>query len=217
MERRDPEAVAKRIMPPWFATPAVHHQYRNDRTLPQPEIDMIVKWAAAGAPEGDPKQLAASTASKWIEGWNIGKPDLIFDFGQDFDIPATGVVAYQYFTVPTNFTEDRWIEAAEIRPQNRNATHHINVFLLEPGSTGKGDQRPFLVGYAPGVQPLRLDTGSAMLIKAGTKLLFQAHYTPESETGEGSLLHRTALRERASEVPLDHGERGEFHVPHPSE
>jgi len=30
-------------------------------------------------------------------------------------VPASGVVEYKYFKVPTNFKEDKWIQAAEIR------------------------------------------------------------------------------------------------------
>src|SRR5499426_3825473 len=47
-------AVATRKMPPWFADPKSGH-FANDRSLKQSEIDTIVKWADAGAPQGDPK------------------------------------------------------------------------------------------------------------------------------------------------------------------
>src|SRR5260370_389564 len=91
-------------------------------------------------------------------------------------VPAEGVVEYQYYKVPTNFTENKWIEAAEIRPQHRDVTHHINVLILTEGqnlATGA-----LLTGFAPGVQPLRLEPGTALLVKGGSTLLFQAHYTP---------------------------------------
>src|SRR6516165_4973663 len=47
-------AVLSRKMPPWFADPEVGH-FQNDRTLPKNEIDMLVKWADGGAPEGNVK------------------------------------------------------------------------------------------------------------------------------------------------------------------
>ena len=171
------EATASKVMPPWFAHGS-EGNFKNDRRLAQAEIDTLAAWAKAGAPEGDPKELPRMP--EFADGWNIGKPDMVFDTGKEFPIPADGVVAYQYFPVPTNFTEDRWIEAAEVRPQNRQATHHINVFLVEPGRA-KNDARPFLVGWAPGVQPLALEPGTASLIKKGTVLLFQAHYTPNGK------------------------------------
>jgi hypothetical protein len=172
------DAVVKRTMPPWFASAAASVEYRHNRTLSQGEIDTLAAWANAGAPEGDASKTPQ--VATFLDGWNIGKPDMVFDIGKDFEIPADGVVAYQYFMVPTKFTEDRWIEAAEVRPQNRAATHHINVFLMEPGRA-KNDPRPFLVGWAPGVQPLTLDPGTASLIKKGTVMMFQCHYTPNGK------------------------------------
>jgi len=166
------ERVLTRTMPPWFADPR-HGEFKNDRRLSKQEMDTISAWVAAGAPEGDPSDLPPTI--DYAAGWNIGKPDLIIDFGLDYEVPKDGVVPYQYFKVPTNFTEDKWIEAAEIRPQHRNVTHHINVFLLDPDQ--KDNNGPLLTGFAPGVQPLRLEPGSAMLVKAGSVFLFQAHYT----------------------------------------
>ena len=139
------EKVVTATMPPWLADPHVG-QFKNDRRLAQGEIETIVAWVNAGAPEGDAKDLPA--APHFLDGWNIGKPDLIIDYGKDFDVPATGVVDYKYFAVPTNFTEDKWIEAAEIRPQHRAVTHHINVFVVLPGESITNGA--LLTGYAPG-------------------------------------------------------------------
>ena len=170
------EKVVTGTMPPWYADPN-HGEFRNDRRLAKSDIDTIVAWVNAGAAEGDPKDLPA--APHFVDGWNIGRPDQVFDYGADFEVPADGVVQYQYFKVPTNFTEDKWIEAAEIRPQHRDVTHHINVFVLLPGQNMT--QGAMLTGFAPGVQPLRLEAGTAMLVKAGSEFLFQAHYTPNGK------------------------------------
>ena len=166
------ERVLTRAMPPWFADPH-YGEFKNDRRLSREEVDTIAAWVDGGATQGDQADLPP--APEFTEGWNIGKPDLVLDFNTEFDVPASGVVPYQYFKVPTNFTEDKWIEAAEIRPQHRDVTHHINVFVLEAGQ--KDNNGPLLTGFAPGVQPLRLEPGSAMLVKAGSIFLFQAHYT----------------------------------------
>jgi len=47
-------ATIARKMPPWFADPK-YSPYKNDHSLKQSEIDLIAKWADAGAPEGDKK------------------------------------------------------------------------------------------------------------------------------------------------------------------
>jgi hypothetical protein len=174
------ERVSARAMPVWLADPA-HGSFRNDRRMPQAEIDTIVSWVNTGAVEGNAKDMPA--LPKFDTGWALGKPDAVYDIGADYEVPAEGTVAYKYFTVPTNFTEDRWISSAEIRPGNRSAVHHIIVTVVDAGKTaarsGEGDA--LLVGYAPGEQPLQLQPGTAKLIKAGTSLRFQVHYTPNGK------------------------------------
>jgi len=109
------EAVLTHAMPPWLADPHFG-SFRNDRRLSEEAIGTIVAWVDAGAPEGNAKETPP--LPRFETGWRIGKPDAVFDTGTDFEVPADGVVAYKYFTVPTNFTEDRWVEAAEIRQAN---------------------------------------------------------------------------------------------------
>ena len=164
-------------MPPWLADPH-YGQFRNDRRMPSSEIQTVVDWINAGAPEGDPKLVPPPP--EFESGWNIGKPDKIVDIGTDFDVPAEGVVPYKYFRVPSGFTEDTWVQAAEIRPDQRSVIHHIIVFVQEPGqkSGPGGEGGNLLVGFAPGEQPLRFEPGVAKLVKAGSTFMFQVHYTP---------------------------------------
>jgi hypothetical protein len=173
------QAVVARSMPVWLADPAYGH-FRNERRLSDEEIQTISTWADNGAPEGSPSDLPP--APKFESGWQMGKPDMVFDMGADFDVPKEGVVPYKYFVVPTNFKEDMWIEQAEIRPGSRSVIHHIIVFIQEPGKGGTGggggEGGALLTGYAPGEQPLHLEPGTAKLIKAGSSLRFQLHYTP---------------------------------------
>ncbi len=173
------ECVVTRVMPPWLADPHFG-TFRNDRRMSQQEIDTITAWVGAGAPEGDAKDLPA--LPKFEEGWNIGKPDLVVDIGTDFAVPANGVVPYKYFRVPSGFTEDQWIQAAEVRPGARTAIHHVIVFILEPGQKGiTGEGGDLLTAIAPGEQPLLLRPGTAKLIKAGSTIMFQVHYTPNGK------------------------------------
>jgi hypothetical protein len=171
------QQVATRTMPPWHADPAVN-TFANNRRLSDAEVATIVKWVDGGAPEGNPADLPK--APEFVDGWAFGKPDLIFDTGTDFPIPATGVVQYQYFKVDPGFKEDTWIQAAEARPQQRSQVHHILVFVTEGGkrTASAGEQfRDMLIGYAPGVPTITWDPDTAFLVKAGSQLLFQVHYT----------------------------------------
>jgi hypothetical protein len=166
------EKVVSKQMPPWHADPR-HGEWLNDRRLSQEAIDTISKWVDGGAREGDPKDLPP--APEYTVGWRIGKPDQTFSIPEQA-VPADGVVNYQYLTVSTNFKEDRWITAAEIRSTGRDAVHHVIVFVQEPGTT-RADGR-LLVGFAPGEQPAMYAPGFARKVPAGSSLVFQIHYTP---------------------------------------
>jgi hypothetical protein len=125
------EAVLTRKMPPWFADPH-YGKFVNDRSLSQDEIDTLVSWVDGGAREGDSKDAPAPV--QWVDGWSIGKPDAVFEMPHDFDVPSAGTIEYQYIVIPSGFTKDTWVEAAEARPGNRALVHHIIAFVREPGS-----------------------------------------------------------------------------------
>jgi hypothetical protein len=125
-------AVAARVadgtMPPWHADPA-HGTFANARMLSELQKQVIAKWVAAGAPEGNAADLPA--APVYHDGWNIA-PDVVLSMQEDYPIPATGEVPYQYLEVPANFAEDRYIQAWEIRPGDRQAVHHMLLSTRPP-------------------------------------------------------------------------------------
>ena len=82
--------VQKGAMPPWHADPA-YGEFLNDRRLSAAEKDTILRWVNAGAPEGDLKD--APKPLRFVEGWNIGKPDAVFEMPSDFQVPAAGTGA----------------------------------------------------------------------------------------------------------------------------
>ena len=125
-------AVVSQKMPPWFADPKVGH-FSNERRLTQEQIATLVSWADNGAPEGDSKD--APTPLKFVDGWNI-KPDLQVEMPTEFHVPATGTIDYQYMLVKTNFPEDMWVVAAEMRPGNSKVVHHGEAWVRPPGASG---------------------------------------------------------------------------------
>jgi hypothetical protein len=136
------EKVLAREMPPWDADPQ-HGKFRNDRSLTEREIDTIVKWANAGARQGDPAEMPA--LPKYPAGWQIGTPDIVFEMPVEYQIPADGTIDYQYFEVPTNFKEDRWMQAGEVRAGDPEHVHHIIVSVIEP----EKNTRPNVVSIRP--------------------------------------------------------------------
>lgn len=195
------ESVRLKKMPPWGADPA-HGQFANDPSLTAKQVNTLSAWATAHAPEGSPQDAPKPVA--FVEGWNIGRPDVVYEMPREHAIPAQGVVEYTYFVLPANLNEDRWVSGFEVRPGNRALVHHVIAYVREPGSKWLADakpgepyvppartdpktgrvsrdtsgQREFLVGYAPGVPGLTLRPGQAKLIKAGSDIVFEMHYTP---------------------------------------
>jgi hypothetical protein len=123
------EKAISREMPPWHADP---HQgeFKNERRLTQVEIATIVSWVESGAKEGEARYLPPTP--KFIEGWGIGRPDLVLEMPEEFTLEANGPDEYQYFTIPTDFNEDRYVQAIEARPGNRKIVHHILAFIQPP-------------------------------------------------------------------------------------
>ena len=191
------EAVLTKKMPPWFADPH-YGKFSNDLSLSQAEIDTIVAWVDGGAREGDSKD--APSPRKWVEGWTIGKPDLILEMPVAVQVPATGTLDYRYVVLPTHLTEDRWVLASEIRPGNPAVIHHVIASLRQPGSTWFADAKPGvpfiptngylsadltvgMVDYQPGqlVEPADKGPRRAVFIKAGSDIVLQLHYTPNGK------------------------------------
>ena len=121
------EAVLSRKMPPWKADPH-YGQWSNDPRLSDVEIATIKTWAEGTKSEGDPKDLPAPP--DFHDGWKIGTPDLVISI-PEHTVEGSGPDEYSYFNVATNFKEDRWIVAAELRPSNRKIVHHAHVFVQE--------------------------------------------------------------------------------------
>jgi hypothetical protein len=121
--------VTKGTMPPWHADPA-HGEFSNDRRLSAEEKDTILKWVRAGAPEGSAADLPAQPV--YPDGWTIGTPDVVLSMTEDYPVSASGTIDYKYFEVPTNFTEDKWIQAYEVKPGTPSVVHHVIVYAKAP-------------------------------------------------------------------------------------
>jgi hypothetical protein len=187
-------AVALGKMPPWHATEP-RGTFSNDRRLTEQEKDTLIAWVDHGAQKGDVKDLPP--VPTFAEGWEIGKPDQVLSMAKAYAVPASGTINYQYFQVPTNFTEDKWVQAIEVRPGVRSVVHHVLVFCREPDGvatpppfmpvvpkmpafgTGGGEKGPgvLIATTAPGTNGMTFPEGTALRIKAGSVLSFQIHYT----------------------------------------
>ena len=162
-----------REMPPWHASPDQAGLFQNERTLTDDEIDILVRWARAGAPAGDPKKAPEQRSWPAEDGWLIGEPDLVLSVDEPFFVADD--VEDQYIYLKTTMTkellpENRYVKAIEFRPGS-SAVHHIIV--------------PSLGGIAPGNDPQVYRDGVAGVLTAGKDLQWQMHYHKEKGEGTG--------------------------------
>lgn len=175
------EVVQDGRMPPWHAEPdpATHDggHYQGERLMSAADKQLIADWVAAGAPQGDPADLPES--ERYVSGWRLPKqPDQVIPMRSvPFEVPAEGVIEYQYFAADPRFTEDRWIQAADIVPGDRSVVHHVIVFVSPPIDAERRGLG-WLTAYVPGQSSMVLPKGQARLVPAGSKFIFQMHYTP---------------------------------------
>ena len=186
-------AVLSRQMPPWFADPAYGH-FANDRRLSDTEIRTLVTWADNGTLEGNAKDAPAPRA--FHDGWNI-KPDMVIEMPLDVPLPATGTINYKSILVKANFPEDMWVVAAEMRPGNAEAVHHMRAIVRPPNSTWMKDAIPgvayeagdpevgrqapesdLLGKFNPGLGAQDFSMfESAKFVPKGSDIVFSMHYT----------------------------------------
>lgn len=217
-------SVTQRRMPPWQADPHVG-KFANDRSLSDGDIKILVEWASTGATEGNIKD-AQPLKRDFAEGWVIGKPDVVIEMPEVFHVPASGTVDYHYVVLPTNFTKDTWIQSAETRPQDRSVNHHIIAFLREPGSKWFRDAVPgkvfvptkgsdggtgeFLAGYAPGTVPDIMKPGQGKLIKAGSDIILQLHWTTNGKATDDKAKLGLILSKETPKVRVTTLQAGNF-------
>src|SRR5688572_1887475 len=186
-------AVVSHKMPPWFAEPGYSH-FANDRRLSDAAIKTLSAWADGGALEGDAKDAPPPIAFR--EGWSL-KPDMIIEMPQDINLPATGTINYKSILVKVNFPEDLWVVAADLRPGNAEAVHHMRAIVRPPGSAWMRDAVPG-VAYENGDREVgrqgegadllgKFNPGlggqdfsmfdSAKFVPKGSDIVFSMHYT----------------------------------------
>jgi hypothetical protein len=197
-------AVTNRTMPPWHAD-APAGTFHNERLLSDRERSVLTAWASGGAVRGDAKDLPAQPT--FVEGWTLGTPDIVLEMLEDYALPANGTIQYEWFYIPTNFTEPKWVKSIEIRPGNRAAVHHVLVYYRAKPDTNappvargnmKDQSNPppdeegvsvrprrnlagmpprLLATYAPGTNPQVAPAGTAFRLEPGGIIELQMHYT----------------------------------------
>lgn len=175
------EVVRTKRMPPWHADPHVGN-WKNDIGLSIEERKTLIHWIEAGAPRGEgPDPLLEVAERKQTSDWPLGEPDLVLELPA-YDIPASGVVDYQFPTMKNPLDEDVWVKAMTVVPGSTEVVHHVLVGstdggeLPEDATDGVFDN--YLGGYAPGTGSSVMPEGTGVYLPADSHFLLQLHYTP---------------------------------------
>lgn len=193
------EVAELRIMPPWKAKRG-YGEFANDRSMSEQEIGLIKAWVEQGAAEGDPSDLPP--APEFVEGWQLGEPDVVVEMAEPFPVPASGPDIYRNFAVPVQVPEGKFLKAIEFRPSARTVTHH-SLFAIDTEGTGRrldeedpgpgfsrmgfrgaGQGFQSIGGWAVGGTPLPFPPGIAIPLPASFDLILQSHFHPSGKAEE---------------------------------
>jgi hypothetical protein len=214
--------VETRQMPPWHVDRNVGIQeFKEDRSLPEKDIQTIVAWVDAGAPRGNAADMPPQRQFGDDDAWAIGKPDLVVRFPK-YKVPVAGPDLFPNLVAATGLTEDRYIKAIETRPvglNSRRVVHHAVTFMLDQmPDAPKGvaadaaiADGQLIVEYASGKAPEIYPDNSGILLKAGSGLLMQNHLHSvgeeiDSEVEVGVLLYPAGQVPKNIRYSTHHGD-----------
>lgn len=193
------EAIAKATaagrMPPWLPDRSAP-PFIGERRLSMKEIDVLQRWAAAGAPEGDHAQ--AQAAPSFPSGWTYGNPDLVVEMPTAYVLQPGGHDVYRNVIVPVSVPANRYVRAVELNPGTR-VVHHAVIRIdrtgvsrqrdaedPEPGfegmvATDVQDPDGHFIGWAPGRGPIVAPEGMPWRLDRGSDLVIELHLMPGKE------------------------------------
>ncbi len=188
----------RRIMPPWLPDPD-DPKFADDLRLPAEQVALLKAWADQGAVEGNPSDLPPTP--HFVEGWQLGKPDIIVKATKPFALSAGGSDTYWNFVFRSPVDHSRWLKAIEIRPGDKRLVHHANVLVdrgqtarlqeKQPGSGFGGmeltieseffDPDSHFLFWKPGSAPYVEPDGMAIRLDKNNDLVLNTHLQPSGK------------------------------------
>jgi Copper type II ascorbate-dependent monooxygenase, C-terminal domain len=193
-------AVRTRLMPPWHADRG-HRRYLWDPSLSKAQISTITRWAAAGAPKGDPGSPGEPLPP--VTG-GLTRADVRLQLPPYTPSRSKGRDDYRCFVVAWP-DRARYVTGFDVAPGERREVHHMIVFVASPrdaatvdawdardpaggygcyggpSATGSGQiAARLLAGWAPGSSGADSPQGTGQLVEPGSRLIVQIHYNLES-------------------------------------
>ncbi|MEQ1502090.1 MAG: hypothetical protein ABMB14_07655 [Myxococcota bacterium] len=192
-------AVEEDRMPPYFAEQdadcAMRSPLADDPRLTDDEKATLRDWVDAGAPEGDPTTGVPAIPAAIA---HLEAPDAVLALSEPYVVEGTDDI-YQCFRIPMPTTEDVWVTAIEVLPDNPLVVHHVIVWndpedqsaaLAGPDGSYRCSGEPEvwpteIVGtWTPGSGPRRSPEGIGTLVHPGASLVLNVHYHPTGTTDE---------------------------------
>ena len=195
-------AAAARVMPPWKPGPS-DFAFHDTRGLTAQQIETLQRWAADGAPEGDPAKLPPLPT--FTEGWQLGLPTWSSRcptrtrcrnagrtcIATSF-CPSTSIATCGCAPSTSGRRRERSCTTASsswIRPAARaSATPKIprqdfraawaGCGSLVPAGAGLAQAGGSLGGWALGGRALELPDGLAFPVAKGSDLILSTHFHP---------------------------------------
>lgn len=229
------EVVLARRMPPWHGV--LNEEFgklANDGRLSDEEIETLVAWIDADAPEGDKDDAPAPIQWPAPSDWAIGKPDFVYRMPKPFKVPKSGTLEYQFFRVRMNLDQDRWFKAVEIKPGNPTVVHHITLHVAPSTKDQRfeglatmsqlyglnGEMAHLINDFLPGdtYNSKTYPADQAVLIPKNSDLVFEVHYTPnnrEATTDQSMVAFQWAKAppQHAVETTVFRRPAGRFRIP----
>ncbi len=187
-----------RFMPPWLPEPG-DYKFADEMRLSDSEVALIARWVEQGADEGATEDLPKRP--EFVEGWQLGRPDLIVKAEKPFRLPAGGSDKYWNFIFRTPVNQMRWLRGMEVRPGDKRLVHHANVLVdrmqsarAQEASPGAGfggmeikieseafDPDSHFLFWKPGTIPYSEPEGMALRLDPGTDLVLNIHLQPSGK------------------------------------
>jgi len=177
-------AVMTRRMPPWLADDTDCTKIKDSQRLTDAQLKLFADWQAGGFPAGNEAEYAPLAGEPPPR--DIGEPNLIVKARTPHQLDP-GTEYYACVQTDANITEDTWVTAMDIVPENDEFVHHAIVSVGNGSCSALGTTAENMYSYRPGSRTLIFEEGDAMLIPAGSRIAIQFHYNTRFESWGSSL------------------------------
>jgi len=184
------EMLLAGAMPPYYADPT-GPAVRNPHSLSPRELDKIITWATQGTPHGD-QNIKLSVVKPRTE-WAGGKPDAELQLPQPYTMGPGTMQASADFIVPTTFTDEKWVKAADLMPGIVSMVRRAYISI---------DGGPVLAVWEPGDDAVDPPSGAAFKLAPGTKLHVKIDYKKSWQDEQKSLVDKSVIGLYFTEAPL---------------